>query len=124
MAKVSLLIDTDVFVDYFNIGRFHALFDPARFIVYYSAVTKKELLTKPGLRDSERNAIVAILDQCRIVPLSQSIAKRYAELRYCYPSLEKADALIAATALTKQLPLLTRNKRHFRIVRGLDLLEG
>ena len=121
MAKVSLLVDTDVFVDYFNTGRFHVIFDPGRFLVYYSTITKKELLTKPGLRDSERQAIVTVLDQCRIVPLSNAITKQYSELRSLYPSIDKADALIAATALTKRLPLLTRNRRHFKIVVGLDL---
>ncbi len=31
MAKISLLLDTDIFIDYFNTGRFHALFDSDRF---------------------------------------------------------------------------------------------
>ena len=44
MGKVSLLVDTDIFIDYFNTGRFHALFDSHRFTVYYSVITKKELL--------------------------------------------------------------------------------
>ena len=56
-AKVSVLIDTDIFIDYFNTGRFHALFDSNRFTVYYSIITKKELLTKPGLREAEREAL-------------------------------------------------------------------
>ncbi len=32
------------------------------------------------------------------------------------------DALIAATAITFQLPLLTKNQRDFRFIRGLQLL--
>jgi hypothetical protein len=38
--------------------------------------------------------------------------------------LEKEDALIAATALAKRLPLMTRNWRHFRVIRGLTLFAG
>ncbi len=121
MAKISLLLDTDIFIDYFNTGRFHALFDSNRFTVYYSAITKKELLTKPGLRDNERAAILAELAQCRLITLSDSITTRYSDLRRRHPSLEKGDALIAATALVKHLPLMTRNKHHFRIVPGLIL---
>lgn len=121
MAKISLLLDTDIFIDYFNTGRFHALFDSNRFTVYYSTITKKELLTKPGLRDNERAAILAELAQCRLITLSDSITTQYSDLRRRHPSLEKGDALIAATALAKHLPLMTRNKRHFRIVSGLIL---
>ncbi len=121
MAKVSVLIDTDVFIDYFNTGRFSVLFDRTRFVAYYSIVTKKELLSKPGLRDAERQAILQELRACRIVKLTISITTRYTELRHRHPSLEKADALIAASALVKNLPLVTRNKRHFKIVAGLDI---
>ena len=121
MGKVSFLVDTDIFIDYFNTGRFHALFDSHRFTVYYSAITKKELLTKPGLRDTERESILAELNRCRLIALSDSITARYSDLRCRHPSLEKGDALIAATALVKHLPLMTRNKRHFRMVSGLTL---
>ena len=121
MAKVSLLVDTDIFIEYFNQGRFHALFDSTRFTVYYSIITKKELLTKSGLRDSERESILVELSQCRLIPLYDSIAARYSDLRRRHPSLDKGDALIAATALVKRFPLMTRNKRHFRMVTGLTL---
>jgi predicted nucleic acid-binding protein len=121
MAKISLLLDTDIFIDYFNTGRFHALFDSSRFIVYYSIITRKELLTKPGLRDNERASIMAELSRCRLIALTASIAARYSDLRRRYPSLEQSDALIAATALIKRLPLMTRNKRHFKIVSDLIL---
>ena len=121
MAKISLLLDTDIFIDFFNNGRFHALFDSSRFTVYYSIVTKKELLTKPGLRENEREAILAELIRCRLIALSEPITARYSELRRQHPSLDKGDALIAATALVKHLPLMTRNKRHFRMVTGLTL---
>lgn len=121
MAKISILLDTNIFIDYFNTGRFHALFDSSRFTLYYSAITKKELLTKPGLRDNERASILAELVRCRLIPLSDSITARYSDLRRRHPPLEKADAVIAATALVKHLPLMTRNKRHFRIINGLTL---
>lgn len=121
MAKVSVLVDTDIFIDYFNTSRFHALFDSTRFTLYYSIITKKELLTKPGLRDSERESILIELSGCRLIPLSDSMAARYSDLRRLHPSLDKGDALIAATALVKRLPLMTRNKRHFQMVAGLTL---
>jgi predicted nucleic acid-binding protein len=121
MATVSVLVDTDIFIDYFNSGRFSPLFDSSRFTLYYSIVTKKELLAKSGLRDSERESILNELSRCRLIMLSDSITARYAELRRRHLSLEKGDALIAATALVKRLPLLTRNRRHYRIIPDLVL---
>ena len=121
MGKVSVLVDTDIYIDYFNTGRFNALFNSKRFTLYYSVITKKELLAKLGLRDSEREAILAELSACRLIPLSDAITARYSDLRRRLPALSKGDALIAATALVKRLPLVTRNKRHFRTVTQLVL---
>ncbi len=122
MATISVLVDTDIFIDYFNRGIFSAVFDSPRFTVYYSAVTKKELLSKAGLREAERQAILAELGRCRMINLTETITVRYTELRGRYPSLAKEDALIAASALVRNLPLITRNKKHFRLVEGLTIL--
>lgn len=121
MAKVSVLVDTDVFIDYFNSGRLAALFDSGQVTIYYSVVTRKELLSKPGLRQAEREAIRKQLVHHRMIKLDEAITRRYSELRDRYRWLEKEDALIAATALVKKLPLLTRNWKHFKLIEGLML---
>ena len=120
MAKVSVLVDTDIFIDYFNTQRFRSLFDPQQFTVYYSIATKKELLSKPGLRENERQTIIAELGRCRIIALDDVIAIKYSELQHRYPALHKEDALIAASALVKNLPLLTQNWKHFKEILGLS----
>jgi predicted nucleic acid-binding protein len=84
---------------------------------------KKELLAKKGLSDRERRAILFLLTRYRQIQVTQAIAGRYAELRRQYPVLEREDALIAASALVRRIPLLTGNQRHFRIVAGLTLLS-
>src|SRR5438309_10520980 len=122
MAKISVLVDTDVFIDYFNSCRFSSLFDPTRFTVYYSVVTKKQLLSKPGLREVERQAILFGLSRCRMIKLTETITVRYSELRDRYQSLEKEDALIGACALVQDLPSVTRAKNHFQVVAGLAIL--
>ena len=122
MAKISVLVDTDVFIDYLNVGRFSFLFDASRYTVYYSVITQKELLSKPGLREAERQAILQELRRCRMVRLTDVIVSRYSDLRNRYPSLEKADALIVATALARKLPLVTQNRKHFRDIAGLAIL--
>lgn len=121
MAKISLPVDTDVFIDYLRAGCNRFLFDSGRFNVFYSVVTRKELLSKDGLRDSERQAILKLFSRCRIIKPDEKIAVRYYDIRRCNPAMEKEDALITATALVKRLPLLTRNIRHFRCITGLSI---
>jgi predicted nucleic acid-binding protein len=124
VATVRLLVDTDVFIDYFNTGRHASILEAGRITIYYSVITRKELLGKPGLKDSERRAIVDTLRRFRLVHLTPAIAARYAIVRRRNLRLEHEDALIAATALEKRLPLMTRNWRHFREVEGLILYSG
>jgi len=124
VAKIKLLIDTDIFINYLNTGFLSTILEGKDFEIYYSVVTKKELLSKPGLKEAERHAIQFILKRYRIIPLDERIARRYSDLRNLYPSLEKEDALIAATALVRRLPLVTRNWRHYKTVKGLTLFKG
>ena len=124
MAAVRILVDTDILIDYFNTGRHGHLLDDRRNRIYYSVVTRKELLAKEGLRASERQAIEEVLRRFRIIPLSPGITGHYSVLRRQYPKIEKEDALIAATSLVKRLPLLTRNWKHFRGIAGLPLYAG
>ena len=121
MAKIKLLIDTDIFIDYFNHGFFEEILENKEFDIYYSAVTKKELLSKQGLKNSEKQAILYILKEHKIINLTADIANRYSGLLDEYPEMEKEDALIAATALQKRLPLLTRNWKHYRKIKRLVL---
>ena len=121
MGKISLLIDTDVFIDYFNTGRFSNIVENKSFVIYYSAVTRKELLSKKGLKTLEREAILLTLGNSRRIRIDNSIALKYSELRKLYPQLGKEDVLIAATAIIKKLPLVTRNYKHYRKIKELIL---
>jgi len=121
MAKIRLLVDTDIFIDFFNSGYFEAILEGKDFDIYYSAVTKKELLAKQGLKDSEKQAILYVLKKYRIIPITQNIAERFSDVLYEYPEMSKEDALIAATALYRKLPLITRNWKHYRKIKGLVL---
>ena len=124
MEKINLLIDTDIFIDYFNTGRFSNVIENKLFVIYYSIVTEKELLSKKGLKTPEKEAILFTLKNYRRIRIDNSIALKYSELRKLYPSLDKEDVLIAATAIVKKLPLLTRNYRHYRKIKGLILFAG
>lgn len=133
MEKINLLIDTDIFIDYFNTGRVSNILENKLFIIYYSVVTEKELLSKKGLRTPEKDgtprgvshcgAILFTLKNYRRIRIDNPIALKYSELRKLYPSLDKEDVLIAATAINKKLPLVTRNYKHYRKIKELILFS-
>jgi predicted nucleic acid-binding protein len=62
MARTSYLVDTDILIDWLR-GQLWVrkliLSDDVR--LYCSAVTRKELLSRPGLKDSERRRILRLL---------------------------------------------------------------
>ena len=122
MGAHQLLVDTDVLIAYLNRRAHRSYLERPDQRVYYSAVTKKELLSKPGLRDAERRAIVTLLSRFRLVRIDRRVADQYSRIRRLYPSLARADALIAASALARRMPLLTLNSRHCRSIEGLHLL--
>jgi predicted nucleic acid-binding protein len=125
VAGNALLIDTDIFIDYLKgILPARALIDSGGFDLYYSAWTRKELLAKPGLRESERREVEALLGRFRILPVDDAIAGKSWTLvkKYDSQGLRQADAIIAATAWQKGIPLLTRNQKHFRFIAEIEMV--
>lgn len=90
-----------------------------------SAVTYMELAQ--GCRNQQELALAKrglAERQTEIIALSESITARAMQLidRYAMShGLRLADALIGATALERQLPLLTANAKHFAPIEGLVL---
>lgn len=116
MAKASLFLDTDIFINVarFNSLRYHSLHD------LLLRDHREGTAHKAGASRIPARGRQSDLRQYHLVPLSDSLTEK-SDLRRQHPSLDKADALIAATALMKRLPLVTRNKRHFRIIEDLHL---
>jgi predicted nucleic acid-binding protein len=59
-----------------------------------------------------------------LLPVTQAITLRATELMESLTlshGLQMGDALIAATALEHQLPVLTANVKHFGAVQGLQV---
>ena len=124
MARIKLLIDTDIFIDYLKgMSPAKAVFRSKDIDIYCSVLTKKELLSKPGLKDSERKKIINILKGLKIISIDHDISIKYSNLlaKYCERALQPPDAVIAATAWSKKLPLLTRNRKHFAYVEEIKL---
>jgi predicted nucleic acid-binding protein len=89
-----------------------------------SVITQMELLI--GCRGkAELRKIERFLRRFHIVKMNEPISDSAVELLRRYRlshGLLIADALIAATALSMNIPLVTKNQRDYRFIAGLRLL--
>lgn len=111
-AEGNLLLDTDVLIDHIR-GR-RAL-EVGGFAV--SVVTRTELFAG---REREEPAVEALLGRLSEIEVTADIARQAGRIRRA-TGLDVADALIAATALEHGMKVMTRNRRHFDRVAGLEL---
>ncbi len=120
------LLDTDILIDWLQ-GRSWAkeLISSRNDRLYCSAVTRKELLSKPGITSTEREQLLRLLRVVRVLHVDSVIAAAASELlqKYGNSPLRVNDALIAATAWTKGLPLLTRNRKHYEFIAEIVLAD-
>ena len=127
MAKIGVLIDTDIFIDALkNVKCARELFRTSKVERFCSILNKKELLSKGGLKDSERKKILDMLGKARVLRIDDDIHRKFFSLTKKYGSKEDlfADYIIAATAWSKKLPLLTRNRKHFEQIEEITLLPA
>jgi predicted nucleic acid-binding protein len=122
----SLVVDTDIFIDYLNgFERMRDILDSPLHRVYFAAITRKELLGTPGLSSTERHRIEILLLKHRLIRIDESIAEHFSSLlqKYSHQGLRNGDALVAATAWSRDLPLFTRNIKHYRFIAEITLID-
>ena len=89
-----------------------------------SAVTYMELIV--GCENKrEQQAVKRFVRRFEVIGLTEGITEKAVELLLEYRlshGLLIADALIAATAIERNVPLVSKNQRDYRFIDGLDLL--
>ena len=121
------IIDTDILID---ATKGHE--DATSFLVrqqvleiQISIISAIELVV--GCRDKvELTQTQKFLQDCTVLPVTATasqIAYQLVESFYLSHGLIMADALIAATALERNLTLYTRNIRHFRMIPQLKVSQ-
>lgn len=105
----KVLVDTDVVIDFIK-GRVEL----GGGIFYISEVTLYELLR--GFADVKKSK--TLLEEVFVVvwndnDIISKAAEIYRELRRRGVTISDADIIIGATAIAKEMPLWTRNTRHF-----------
>lgn len=128
---VSCLVDTDIAIDFLR-RRDYALklleYWAEEGLLAISTLTHLEIYQ--GMKASEERATNAFLDGLISVAVDVPIARRagrmFGELRSKGVTVGIADAIIAATALQFNTPLLTNNVEHYpftdlKVIRGLGV---
>jgi predicted nucleic acid-binding protein len=88
----------------------------------FSVITRIEIMGWPGHTVDSRNAAAALLDQMEAIELTRNVAGVAIEIRSRI-AIKLPDAIIAASALTERLPLMTRNTADFSRIPGLALID-
>jgi predicted nucleic acid-binding protein len=121
------IIDTDILID--AAQKVHEAVDCLEALERNSAlsasvITQMELLA--GCRNkTEQRHIERFLQRFQILKLTEQISDIALALLGRYRlshGLAIPDALIAATAITSKYPLISKNQKDFRFVKGLQLL--
>lgn len=115
-----ILLDTNLLIAMTNDESWKAILLSTSHIYTVSAVSVMELYALSGMSVSEERKIDLAINFLEVEVVTQSIAKRAGLLARTRRRRDKADLLIAATALELNVPLITKNLKDFRRIPGLD----
>jgi predicted nucleic acid-binding protein len=88
-------------------------------ILAFSVISEMELLSYSGITETEENCIKSLLNDCEEISLTSEIKNKTIELRKKY-KIKLPDAIVAASAIIKKIPLITADK-GFKQIAELDL---
>lgn len=121
---MSVIVDTSVLIDVLRGSKAAAdCLARARAAgpLHSSVVVKAEVLS--GMRSSEKTSTRELLSTVAWHEVDDTVVEEAGQLgRRWLPShntIDIADLMIAATAITLGMPLLTRNIKHFPVFPGL-----
>ncbi len=125
-----VVADTGVLIDALERGRASATEHVSRLLrqgeLATTAVTLYELTAGPRTTVAQLELLQAALDPVVVLPVTRGAAdvaagaNRYLARRG--EAIAVPDTLIAGVCIAHGLPLLTRNRKHFGRVPGLDLV--
>ncbi|NLX66591.1 MAG: type II toxin-antitoxin system VapC family toxin [Bacteroidales bacterium] len=88
--------------------------------IHISVITELELFGKPNLSETDRQIIETMLESCFITEINHEIKQIYKYIKQNY-TLKLPDAVIAATAISLDIPLLTSDY-DFQKIPNLKLI--
>lgn len=92
--------------------------------LFIPSIVVAELMVGQETKTKEKFEKLEILvNRLKLVQLNYELAKLAGSLVRDYPSLKLADAIVAATALSLNAKLATRNIKDFQDVKGLKFFK-
>jgi predicted nucleic acid-binding protein len=119
MNGISIVCDTNLLIYLLDGDRNIAWFLNNKQI-YVSVITELELFGKQGLSVKENEIIETLLGNCFVIGINQEIKQIYREIKQSH-TVKLPDAIIAATAIYLDLPLLTFDQ-DFEYIPNLKLM--
>jgi hypothetical protein len=117
------LIDTNVIIDYFgNKLPLEAKELLLRTDVIISAVTQIEVLGWKGATEKQLQPLYDFMELVTILQINKSVIEATIKIRQ-EKKIELGDAIIAATAFTHNLTLITRNTADFKNIPNLNIIN-
>ncbi len=117
------LIDSNVVIDFCN-GKLPAAAKNLLFSIRpeISIITNIELFATKNISQQEFELLEKFVSISIVYPIDVSLVNACIEIRQNY-SIKLPDAIIAATALTHGLILMTRNTKDFATILDLEVLN-
>lgn len=128
MASDLLLVDTDILID-FSRGvektKARLINLESDYILVISVITQLELMV--GCENkADLKSLKNFLNDFEIIQLSKSTSEKAVDLFQKYRLSHGVlipDMLIASTAMILNIPLLSKNRKDFRFIKSLELIE-
>jgi predicted nucleic acid-binding protein len=117
------LIDTNVIID--NLGNKlskNTIDFISNIDFSISSVTKIEVLGWKNATENQLKPLYSFMETLNILPIDEAVINKTIEIRQS-KKINLGDALIAATALTNNLTIITRNIKDFDTIENLNVIN-
>ena len=123
-----MVVDTSIFVEHLRAANkanttFQQL--PDQSLLYVSSVTLYELYMG-ATTPSKWTDVKTVTEDIAVLFFDQAVAEKaaliYQQLKKANQLIEFRDIFIAETALVNQMPVLTKNGKHFRRIQSLRVI--
>ena len=123
MAK-RILFDSNIIIYYLNgavaVESYFECIKNGEIVPVISIITKIEILSYPSIKEQEIAAVEMVLNKFEIIPLTEPVVLNTIRIKREY-SIKLPDAVIAATAISEHITILTRDATGFRKIKGLTI---
>ncbi|MEN9521719.1 MAG: hypothetical protein RL065_96 [Bacteroidota bacterium] len=113
MNGSNLFVDTNILLLLLN-GNHTIAESISEQHIFISFITELELLGHKGITTSEQKVIKSLLNECVVIDINENIKKEVIKIRQ-QKKIKLPDAIIAASSIYLDLPLLSADNDFSRI---------